>query len=71
VCYFGKKNGQYDQGKNMKGRAAFAGLFLVGGVVALAYLLASGRPLNHEITFLAVLAGFVICDRSFWPGSNS
>lgn len=51
----------------MKGRAAFAGLTLVSGVSFLAYLLATGKPLNHEITFLAILAGFVICDRSFWP----
>jgi len=52
----------------MRGRAAIAGLVLVGGVFALGYMLASGKPLNHEITYLAILAGFIICDRSFWPG---
>ena len=53
----------------MKSRAAaIAGPIMLGGVLWLGYLLASGKPLNHELTYLAILAGFVICDRSFWPG---
>ena len=47
---------------------AQAGL-LTGGATKLDPItLASGKPLNHELTYLAILAGFVICDRSFWPG---
>lgn len=55
----------------MKGRAALAAVLLVGGVGTLAYILATGRGLDHEITFLAILAGFIISDRSFWPKQKS
>jgi len=51
----------------MNGRAAIAGLISVGGVCVLGYMLASDKPLSHELTYLAILAGFIICDRSFWP----
>ena len=54
----------------MRSRAAIAGSILIGGILWLGYLLASGKPLNHEVTYLAILAGFIICDRSFWPGKN-
>lgn len=54
----------------MKSRAAIAGTVLVAGVCWLGYLFASGKPLNHELTYMAILAGFIICDRSFWPGQD-
>lgn len=55
----------------MKGRAAFAAILLVGGVCTLAYMLATGKGLDHEITFIAILAGFIISDQSFWPKRKS
>jgi len=55
---------------DMKSRAVIAGTLLAGGVLWLGYWFASGKSLDHEITYLAILAGFVICDRSFWPGRN-
>jgi len=51
----------------MNGRATIAGLISVGGVGVLGYMLASDMPFNHELTYFAILAGFIICDRSFWP----
>lgn len=59
------------RGKKMRGRAALATVLLVGGVGTLAYMLATGKGLDHEITFLAILAGFIISDRSFWPKRKS
>ncbi|MGB5354955.1 MAG: hypothetical protein WBN32_15185 [Woeseia sp.] len=60
-----------NRGKKMKGRAAFAAILLVGGVCTLAYMLATGKGLDHEITFIAILAGFIISDQSFWPKRKS
>ncbi len=55
----------------MKSRAAIAGIVLIGGVFMLGYLFATGKSLNHEITYLALLAGFIICDRVFWPNRKN
>ncbi len=55
----------------MKSRAAVAGVVLFGGVCILGYLFATGRSLNHEITYLALLAGFIISDRVFWPNRKN
>ncbi|MFQ6007087.1 MAG: hypothetical protein ACE5OQ_16475 [Woeseia sp.] len=51
----------------MKGRAAIVGFASTAGVLAFGYLLASGEVINQDLTYLALLVAFVICDRSFWP----
>ncbi len=51
----------------MKGRSTAVGLVLVSGILGLGYLLAIGKPLNHELAFLVLLVGFVICDRTLGP----
>jgi len=51
----------------MKGRAVIAGSASVIGIVGLGYLLASGKPLDHEFFFLALIVGFIACDRSLLP----
>ena len=55
----------------MKGRTMFAGIVLATALTVLGYLLATGKPFTHEIIYLAVLAGFVVSDRSFWPDRKS
>ena len=51
----------------MKGRMVFAGVLLATALTVLGYLLATGKPLTHEIIYVAVLTGFVVSDPSFWP----
>jgi hypothetical protein len=51
----------------MKGRAIIAGSASVIGIVGLGYLLASGKPLDHGLVYLALIAGFIACDRSLLP----
>lgn len=51
----------------MKLRLAIFGVTLAACIGGLGLLLASVRPLDHGIVFLAVIVGFVLCDRSFWP----
>ena len=46
----------------------FAGVVLATALTVLGYLLATGRPFMHEIIYVAILAGFIVSDRSFWPG---
>lgn len=55
----------------MKSRTVFAGAVLASALAVLAYTLASGKPLRHEIIYLAILAGFIVSDRSFWPGRKN
>ena len=50
----------------MKGRPIITGVLLAAAVLGLGYLFAAGRPLNHGVVYLALLFGFVICDRSLW-----
>ena len=51
----------------MTGRAIIAGSASVIGIVGLGYLLASGKPLDHGLVYLALIAGFIACDRSLLP----
>ncbi len=51
----------------MKGRGLFSGVLVGAVILGLGYWFASGKPLTHEVAYLALLAGFVICDRVFWP----
>jgi len=52
----------------MKVRAIIAGSASVSAIVGLGYLLASGKPLDHDLVYLALIAGFFIaCDRSLLP----
>lgn len=50
-----------------RGRITVASLVVAAGILGLGYLLAIGRPLDQEVIYVALLAGFVICDSSFWP----
>ena len=51
----------------MKGRAIIAGSASVISIVGLGYLLASGKPLDHDLVYLALIAGFIACDQSLLP----
>jgi uncharacterized membrane protein YedE/YeeE len=51
----------------MKGWGIISSVLLGAVIFGLGYWFASGRPLDHEFVYLALLAGFIICDRSFWP----
>jgi hypothetical protein len=51
----------------MKVRAIIAGSASVSAIVGLGYLLASGKPLDHDLVYLALIAGFIACDRSLLP----
>ncbi len=51
----------------MKGRGLISGVLLGAAILGLGYWLASGRPVSHEIAYVALLAGFILCDRVFWP----
>jgi hypothetical protein len=51
----------------MKGRAIIAGSASVIGIFGLGYLLASGKPLDHDLVYLALIVGFIACDRSLLP----
>ena len=55
----------------MKGRTVFAGVVLATALTVLGYLLATGKPSTHEIIYVAILAGFIVSDRSFWPTRKS
>ena len=55
----------------MKGRTVFASVVLATALTVLGYLLATGKPFTHEIIYVAVLAGFIVSDRSFWPKPKS
>lgn len=50
----------------MNSRVAVAWFGIATGILGLSYALASGRPLDHGIGFVAILIGFVISDRRFW-----
>jgi hypothetical protein len=55
------------KGKSMKVRAIIAGSASVIGIFGLGYLFASGKPLDHDFVFLALIVGFIACDRSLLP----
>jgi len=55
----------------MKLQAVITKLTLVAGIGVLGLFFATEIPLNHNIFFLALIAGFVLCDRSFWQGGSS
>jgi hypothetical protein len=55
----------------MKLQAVLVKLTLVAGIGYLGLVLATTAPLDHRIFFLLLIAGFVLCDRSFWRGSSS
>lgn len=47
--------------------AVLAGIALVAGIGSLGYMFASGKPLNHGVIFIVIIAGLILSDGSFWP----
>ena len=46
-------------------------ILLAAAVVGLGYVFALTGPLDHAAWFVVLIAGFVICDRSFWPHDSA
>ncbi len=48
-------------------RGRITGLVVAATVLGLGYLFSSAWPLDQELAYLALIAAFIICDRSFMP----
>lgn len=40
----------------------------IGLMAASGYLLVTSTTLDHGLLYGALIAGFILCDGSFWPG---